>query len=83
MLETELAKKSARMRELSDRPSLDDIIGRVAAALPKDGALIEFVAYADRPVVPKLGTPLSKIPSDNQSGFLRSATAISLRSHSR
>ncbi|MBN1204902.1 MAG: CHAT domain-containing protein [Myxococcaceae bacterium] len=62
-LEADLARHSAPLRALSALPSPDDIAGRVAASLPKDGALIEFVAYMDRPLVPKPGTPKSKLPS--------------------
>jgi CHAT domain-containing protein/Tfp pilus assembly protein PilF len=62
-LEADLAQRSAPLRALSTLPSPEDIIARVAASLPKDGALIEFVTYMDRPLVPKPGTPESKIPS--------------------
>jgi CHAT domain-containing protein len=51
-LEAELAKRSAPLRALATLPSPEDIVGRVAKALPKDGALVEFITYMDRPLVP-------------------------------
>ncbi|HVG62831.1 MAG TPA: CHAT domain-containing protein, partial [Hyalangium sp.] len=63
-LETQLTRRSASLRALSALPSPADIVDRVAAALPKDGALVEFVAYRDRPVVPKPGTPLAQLPGE-------------------
>ncbi|QRN97315.1 CHAT domain-containing protein [Archangium violaceum] len=62
-LETNLARHSTPLRALSALPAPDDIVDRVAAALPKDSALVEFVAYTNRPLVPKPGTPPSKRPS--------------------
>jgi len=59
-LEAELAKRSAPLRALSALPLPAEIVDRVAAALPKDGALIEFIAYSDRRLVPKPGTPRAK-----------------------
>jgi CHAT domain-containing protein/tetratricopeptide (TPR) repeat protein len=56
-LEGELAKRSAPLRALATLPPLPDIAGRVAAALPPEGALIEFIAYEDRPLVPRAGAP--------------------------
>jgi CHAT domain-containing protein len=38
-------------------PSPADIVDRVAQALPKDGALVEFITYVDRPLVPGSGAP--------------------------
>ncbi|HLL55883.1 MAG TPA: CHAT domain-containing protein, partial [Myxococcaceae bacterium] len=35
---------------------------RVAAALPADGALVELIAYADRPLVPVPGAPETEPP---------------------
>nr|QKW93740.1 photosystem I assembly protein Ycf3 [Vitiosangium cumulatum] len=63
-LETQLARHSAPLRALTTLPGPDHIIDRVAAALPKDGALVEFVAYTDRPVVPTPGTPQSQLPGE-------------------
>jgi len=37
-------------------------VGRVASAIPADGALLEMIAYMDRPVAPKPGVPRSKLP---------------------
>jgi CHAT domain-containing protein/tetratricopeptide (TPR) repeat protein len=62
-LEADLARRSAPLRALSALPAPNDIVDRVAAALPKDSALVEFVAYTDRPLVPRPGTPRSKHPS--------------------
>jgi CHAT domain-containing protein/Tfp pilus assembly protein PilF len=62
-LEANLASRSARLRALSALPSAEDIAGRVASSLPKDSALVEFIAYSDRPLAPKPGTPESKLPS--------------------
>lgn len=55
-LETELMQRSAPLRALRALPPPDQIVDRVAQALPKDSALVEFVAYEDRPLVPKPGT---------------------------
>jgi CHAT domain-containing protein/tetratricopeptide (TPR) repeat protein len=54
-LEADLAQRSAPLRELATLPSPAEIVDRVAAALPKDGALVEFISYADRPLVLKPG----------------------------
>ncbi len=62
-LEAELAQRSAPLRALATLPSPADIVERVAQALPKDGALVEFMTYGDRPLVPKPGTPESRRPS--------------------
>jgi CHAT domain-containing protein len=61
-LEEDLAKRAAPLRAVSSLPSLDDIVFRVAASLPKDAALVEFIAYLDSPLLPKPGTPLAKTP---------------------
>jgi CHAT domain-containing protein len=62
-LEAALARRSAPLRALSALPAPSEIVDRVAAALPKDGALVEFIAYTDRPLVPKPGTPEAQLPS--------------------
>ncbi|MCY1034255.1 CHAT domain-containing protein [Corallococcus sp. BB11-1] len=54
-LEAELAKRSAPLRTMAALPSLVDIVDRVAAALPGNGALVEFITYEDRPLVPRAG----------------------------
>ncbi|MCY1016640.1 CHAT domain-containing protein [Pyxidicoccus sp. MSG2] len=54
-LEASLATRSAPLRALTALPSPDTIVERVAASLPKDGALVEFIAYGDRPLVPPPG----------------------------
>ncbi len=61
-LEAELATRSAPLRSLTALPPPQDMVGQVAAALPKDGARIEFIAYTDKPLVPKPRTPDAKIP---------------------
>ncbi|EPX60306.1 hypothetical protein D187_001793 [Cystobacter fuscus DSM 2262] len=62
-LEADLAKRSAPLRALTALPSPAEIVDRVAAALPKDSALVEFIAYADRPLLLEPGMPLSEVPS--------------------
>ncbi|MBN9685221.1 tetratricopeptide repeat protein [Corallococcus sp. NCSPR001] len=51
-LEADLAQRSAPLRAVSSLPSPADIVDRVATALPKDGALVEFITYEDRPLAP-------------------------------
>jgi CHAT domain-containing protein/Tfp pilus assembly protein PilF len=63
-LETQLARRSAALRALTARPGPAEIVERVAATLPKDSALVEFVAYEDRPVVPKAGIPEAQVPRE-------------------
>ncbi|HYH97427.1 CHAT domain-containing protein [Hyalangium sp.] len=55
-LEALLARNSAPLRALAELPFRDEIADRVAVALPKDGALVEFIAYTDRPLIPRLGS---------------------------
>src|SRR6185369_11224602 len=59
-LEAKLARRSARLRALAAQPSPADIVDRVAAALPEDGALVELIAYQDRPLA---STPGRKVPA--------------------
>ena len=61
-LEADLAKRSAPLRALTALPPPAEIVDRVAASLPKDGALVELIAYRDSPLVPKPGTPRAKTP---------------------
>ncbi len=61
-LEADLAKRSAPLRALTTLPSPADIVDRVAASLPKDGALVELVAYRDSRLGFKPGTPRAKVP---------------------
>ncbi|WP_164010632.1 CHAT domain-containing tetratricopeptide repeat protein [Pyxidicoccus trucidator] len=56
-LEADLARQSAPLRALAALPSPADIVGRVAQALPRDGALIEFITYQDRPFARGPGVP--------------------------
>jgi tetratricopeptide (TPR) repeat protein/CHAT domain-containing protein len=59
-LEASLARRSAPLRALTALPSLSTIASRVAESLPKDGALIELVAYEDRPLLPNPGKKLTR-----------------------
>jgi CHAT domain-containing protein len=57
VLEASLAKRSAALRAHTVLPPAEEIVNPIAAALPRDGALVEFIAYRDsplleRPVVP-------------------------------
>ena len=52
-LESILARRSARMREFLAPPSADQMVDNVASQLPRHGALIEFIAYMDKPFVPR------------------------------
>jgi CHAT domain-containing protein/Tfp pilus assembly protein PilF len=52
-LEADLARRSAPLRTLTTLPALTDIIDQVAASLPPDSALVEFIAYVDRPLLGK------------------------------
>ncbi len=51
-LEADLARRSAPLRERRAQPPPLEISDRVAAALPKDGALVELVAYRDGMLAP-------------------------------
>jgi CHAT domain-containing protein/Tfp pilus assembly protein PilF len=59
-LEEALARRSAPMLALQKLPPLEEIVDRVAASLPQDGALVEFIVYADSALVPHPGTPDKK-----------------------
>jgi CHAT domain-containing protein len=61
-LEADLAKRSAPLRALTALPSPSEIVGRVAAALPQDGALVELIAYQDKPLHPEPVTPRAMLP---------------------
>ncbi|MDC0709466.1 CHAT domain-containing protein [Stigmatella sp. ncwal1] len=56
-LEADLARRSAPFRVLTALPPPAEIVDRVAASLPKDGALVEFITYTDTPPIPPAGTP--------------------------
>ena len=56
-LETDLAQRSAPLRALAALPPPAEIVDRVAAALPRDAALVEFITYEDRPLVPRRSPP--------------------------
>ncbi|HEX2573755.1 MAG TPA: CHAT domain-containing protein [Polyangia bacterium] len=49
-LEGELALRSSLLRAEEQRPGPNDVIERVAAALPADSALVEIVAFSARPL---------------------------------
>jgi CHAT domain-containing protein/Tfp pilus assembly protein PilF len=55
-LEAQLAQHSAPLRALTALPSPAIIVDHVAKALPRDGALVEFTTYVERPLVPGPGT---------------------------
>jgi CHAT domain-containing protein/Tfp pilus assembly protein PilF len=52
-LEAKLAKSSAALRAHTVLPSPGEIINRIAATLPKDSAVVEFIAYKDSPLLEK------------------------------
>jgi CHAT domain-containing protein/lipopolysaccharide biosynthesis regulator YciM len=60
-LEADLARSSAPLRALAALPSPADVVDRVAQALPQDGALIEFIIYEDRPLLPGSGSPKAQL----------------------
>jgi CHAT domain-containing protein/Tfp pilus assembly protein PilF len=60
VLEAALAERSARLRALTARLDPADLVDHVAATLPSDGALLEWVAYLDPPRV--TGSPPSQSP---------------------
>ncbi|WNG43125.1 tetratricopeptide repeat protein [Archangium minus] len=59
-LERELARRSGPLRALRSQPAPDKLADSVASKIPKDGALIEFVAYSEGPLVPSMGVPQSE-----------------------
>ncbi|HEX5746615.1 MAG TPA: tetratricopeptide repeat protein [Archangium sp.] len=61
-LEAALARRSAPLRALTALPPPAEIAGRVASSLPREGALVELIAYQDRPLRPQPGTPREKLP---------------------
>ncbi|KFE63467.1 CHAT domain-containing tetratricopeptide repeat protein [Hyalangium minutum] len=62
-LEAELAERSAPLRRLQALPSREQLLPRVAEALPPESALIELVAYQDHPLQPPPGVALQQVPS--------------------
>jgi len=62
-LETDLARRSAPLRALTALPSPGEIVERVASALPREGVLLQFVAYADHPTASSRDLPESTLPS--------------------
>ncbi len=59
-LEAELSRRSAPLRTLLQH---DSLVERVAAHLPREGVLVEYVSYQDKPLAPSPGTPPMRIPS--------------------
>ncbi|NOK36619.1 CHAT domain-containing protein [Corallococcus exercitus] len=57
-LEADLARRSAPLRAMAALPPPEEIVERVAAALPSDGALVEFVVYAP----PLIAPPQQQVP---------------------
>ncbi|MDC0710003.1 tetratricopeptide repeat protein [Stigmatella sp. ncwal1] len=60
LLEADLAKRSAPLRTLASLPPPGEIVDRVASSLPKDAALVEFIAYTDSSPVATPGIPPAK-----------------------
>ena len=56
-LETHLARSSALERAYQGLPPPDEIIDRVTQGLPRDGALVEFIAYTQSPFLPRPRPP--------------------------
>jgi len=65
-LEADLAQRSAPLRALAALPALSRIVNHVAMALPKDAALVEFIAYTERSLLVKPGTPVSEVPREQR-----------------
>jgi len=62
-LEADLAKRSAPLRALTLLPSPEEIVGRVATAIPEGAAFVQFVNFTDHPLLPRRGIPESKLPA--------------------
>jgi CHAT domain-containing protein len=62
-LEADLATRSAGLRALSTLPPPEDMVDRVAEALPPDSALVEFIAYTSRSFLLKQREPGERPPS--------------------
>jgi CHAT domain-containing protein/multidrug resistance efflux pump len=63
-LEAQLARRSAPLRALHALPPPSEFLTRVAAALPKEGVLIEFIAYSDSPLVPSISLSSLEQPGE-------------------
>jgi CHAT domain-containing protein/Tfp pilus assembly protein PilF len=59
-LEADLARRSAPLRARTALPAPSEIVGRVATSLPQGSALLEFIAYVDRPVMFESSPPGSR-----------------------
>ncbi|HYH96814.1 CHAT domain-containing tetratricopeptide repeat protein [Hyalangium sp.] len=65
-LEAALARRSEPLRRLHLSPPPAQLIPHVTAALPSDGALVEFIAYQDHSLVPD-----HSLPPDQRNSHLR------------
>jgi CHAT domain-containing protein len=63
-LEADIARRSAPLRTLHSLPQPSGLVDRVAAALPGNGALVEFVAYSSGSLDPKPGLPYLRNPRE-------------------
>ena len=63
-LEANLARSSAPLRAMTALPSAATMVERVAQNLPRDAALIELIAYENKPLVHEPGVPESQVPSE-------------------
>lgn len=59
-LEADLARRSKPLRWFREQPPPAELPRRVAATLPRDGALVEFVTFRDRPLTPELDVSSSR-----------------------
>jgi CHAT domain-containing protein len=66
VLEAALARRSEPLRRLLSLPPPAQLISHVTAAMPSDSALVEFVAYQDRPPIPPSPKPGS-VPGESDS----------------
>ena len=65
-LEADLASRFAPLRWFREQPSPTELLDRVAAALPRDGALVEFVTFRHLPPAPEPGTSSSRPASPSR-----------------
>jgi CHAT domain-containing protein len=63
-LEINLARRSEPLRALHSLPPPSELLEQVAAALPKDGVLIEFVTYRDNPHLSQVRAPTMENPGE-------------------
>jgi tetratricopeptide (TPR) repeat protein len=65
-LERDLARRSAALRALRALPPPAELVGQVAAALPQDSALVEFITYR-----PNATRPTSSVPGARKDSEVR------------